>query len=100
MVLSHRNHGNFSKKLTCFLKPNQKEKPKCQDFSEKIYTLQKGRTCFLFSRSLRFFLNTCGADRQQPGNAIKHEPACCKCCGRPLDGVGHRKIGVLLNFDK
>ena len=35
MVLSHRNHGNFSKKVTCFLNPNQKEKPKCQDFSEK-----------------------------------------------------------------
>ena len=35
MVLSHRNHGNFSKKLTCFLNPNQKEKTKCQDFSEK-----------------------------------------------------------------
>ena len=34
MVLSHRNHGNFSKKLTCFLNPNQKEKPKCQNFSE------------------------------------------------------------------
>ncbi len=27
-----------------------------------------------------------------PDNAIKHEPACCKCCGRPLDGVGHRKM--------
>ena len=35
-----------------------------------------------------------------PDNAIKHEPACCKCCGRPLDGVGHRKIGVLLSFAK
>ena len=34
MVLSHRNHGNFPKKLTCFLNPNQKEKPKCQNFSE------------------------------------------------------------------
>ena len=34
MVLSHRNHGNFSKKVTCFLNPNQKEKPKCQDFSK------------------------------------------------------------------
>ena len=34
MVLSHRNHGNFSKKLTCFLNTNQKEKTKCQDFSE------------------------------------------------------------------
>ena len=32
MVLSHRNHGNFSKKLTCFLNPNQKEKTECQDF--------------------------------------------------------------------
>ena len=40
MVLSHRNHGNFSKKMTCFLKLNQKEKPKCQDFSEnKKYEL-------------------------------------------------------------
>ena len=34
MVLSHRNHGNFSKKMTCFLNPTQKEKPECQDFSE------------------------------------------------------------------
>ena len=36
MVLSHRNHGNFSKKVTCFLNANHKEKPKCQDFSEII----------------------------------------------------------------
>ena len=35
-----------------------------------------------------------------PDNAIKHEPACCICYGRPLDGVGHRKIGILLNFAK
>ena len=39
MVLSHRNHGNFSKKVTCFLNPNEKEKPKCQDFSENNYEL-------------------------------------------------------------
>ena len=37
MVLSPRNHGNFSRKVTCFLKSNEKEKPKCQDFSEKIH---------------------------------------------------------------
>jgi len=27
-----------------------------------------------------------------PDRIIKHEPAFCKCCGRPLDGVGYRKI--------
>ena len=46
MVLSHRNHGNFSKKLTCFLNPNQKEKPKCQDFSEKYSRFERGEQAF------------------------------------------------------
>jgi hypothetical protein len=46
MVLSHRNHGNFSKKLTCFLNPNQKEKPKCQDFSEKYARSEKRENAF------------------------------------------------------
>ena len=41
MVLSHGNHGNFSKKLTCFLNPTQKEKAECQDYSKKIIMLQK-----------------------------------------------------------
>ena len=27
-----------------------------------------------------------------PDRIIKYEPQYCKCCGRPLDGVGHRKI--------
>lgn len=27
-----------------------------------------------------------------PDRVIKHEPAYCKCCGRPLDGVEYRKI--------
>ena len=27
-----------------------------------------------------------------PDRIVKHEPAYCKCCGRPLDGVGYRKI--------
>jgi hypothetical protein len=43
MVLSHRNHGNFSKKVTCFLNTNKKEKIKCQDFSEiKIMNYELG----------------------------------------------------------
>ena len=47
MVLSHRNHGNnFSKKVTCFLNPNQKEKPKCQDFSEKYSRSEKRKHAF------------------------------------------------------
>ena len=46
MVLSHRNHGNFSKKLTCFLNPIQKEKPKCQDFSEKYSRSERGEQAF------------------------------------------------------
>ena len=57
MVLSHRNHGNFSKKLTCFLNPNKKRESKMSGFFRKIITLRKERTCFLFSRSLRF---SCG----------------------------------------
>ena len=48
MVLSHRNHGNFSRKLTCFLNPNQKEKPKCQDFSEKYSRSKKKKHAFFF----------------------------------------------------
>ena len=27
-----------------------------------------------------------------PDRIIKHEPAYCKCCGRPLDGIEYRKI--------
>ena len=27
-----------------------------------------------------------------PDRIIKHEPAYCKCCGRPLDGIAYRKI--------
>ena len=27
-----------------------------------------------------------------PDRIVKHEPACCKCCGRPLDGIESRKI--------
>ena len=27
-----------------------------------------------------------------PDRIIRHEPAYCKCCGRPLDGVAYRKI--------
>lgn len=27
-----------------------------------------------------------------PYRIIKHEPAYCKCCGRPLDGIEYRKI--------
>lgn len=27
-----------------------------------------------------------------PDRVIKHEPAYCKCCGRPLVGIGYRKI--------
>ena len=27
-----------------------------------------------------------------PDRIVKHEPAYCRCCGRPLDGVGYRKI--------
>ena len=27
-----------------------------------------------------------------PDRIIRHEPAYCKCCGRPLDGVEYRKI--------
>ena len=27
-----------------------------------------------------------------PDRIIEHEPHYCKCCGRPLDGVGYRKI--------
>ena len=46
MVLSHRNHGNFSKKVTCFLNSNQKEKPKCQDFSEKYSPYEKREHAF------------------------------------------------------
>jgi hypothetical protein len=47
MVLSHRNHGNFSKKVTCFLNPTQKEKPKCQDFSENNSRSEKGEYAFI-----------------------------------------------------
>ncbi|MBQ2179321.1 MAG: IS66 family transposase [Prevotella sp.] len=28
----------------------------------------------------------------EPDRIIRHEPAYCKCCGRPLDNVGYRKI--------
>lgn len=28
----------------------------------------------------------------EPDMVIKHEPAYCKCCGRPLDGIPYRKI--------
>ena len=27
-----------------------------------------------------------------PDRVVRHEPAYCKCCGRPLDGIGYRKI--------
>lgn len=27
-----------------------------------------------------------------PDRIVKHEPAYCKCCGRPLDGIAYRKI--------
>ena len=59
MVISHRIHGNFSKKVTCFLNPNQKEKPKCQDFSELISRSERGEHAF-FSLSLtQFFPVVC-----------------------------------------
>ena len=47
MVLSHRNHGNFSKKVTCFLNSNQKENQKCQDFSEKYSRSGKRENAFI-----------------------------------------------------
>lgn len=28
----------------------------------------------------------------EPDRIVKHEPAYCKCCGRPLIGIPHRKI--------
>ena len=28
----------------------------------------------------------------EPDKVIKHEPAYCKCCGRPLEGIPYRKI--------
>ena len=27
-----------------------------------------------------------------PDRIIEHKPAYCKCCGRPLEGIGYRKI--------
>ena len=51
MVLSHRNHGNFSKKVTCFLNPSQKEKPKCQDFSEKYSRSERGEHAFFSNQN-------------------------------------------------
>lgn len=27
-----------------------------------------------------------------PDRIVRHEPAYCKCCGRPLDGIAYRKI--------
>ena len=27
-----------------------------------------------------------------PDRIVKHEPAYCRCCGRPLEGVGYRKV--------
>ena len=27
-----------------------------------------------------------------PDRTVRHEPAYCKCCGRPLEGIGYRKI--------
>ena len=34
-----------------------------------------------------------------PDRIIRHEPAYCKCCGRPLDGVAYRKIRKTQNMD-
>lgn len=35
----------------------------------------------------------------KPDNIITHEPKFCKCCGRPLDGVAHRKIRKAQTID-
>ena len=65
MVLSHGNHGNFSKKLTCFLNPKQKEKPKCQDFSEK-YSRSEKKNMLPFSLSLtQIFLTKGGMHKNR-----------------------------------
>ena len=70
MVLSHRNHGIFSKKLTCFLNSNQKEKPKCQDFSENIYAPKRGHAFFSLSQIV---LMTCGVQTKLlPSIYTKH----------------------------
>ena len=61
MVLSHRNHGNFSKKLTCFLNSNQKEKLKCQDFSEKYSRSEERENMLSFLSLIQMFL---GCDLQ------------------------------------
>lgn len=34
-----------------------------------------------------------------PDRIIKHEPAYCKCCGRPLDGIEYRKIRKMQIID-
>ena len=60
MVLSHGNHGNFSRKLTCFLNANKKEKPKCQDFSEKYSRSGKREHAFFSLAHSQIFLIICG----------------------------------------
>ena len=37
MVLSHGNHGNFSKKVTWFLEARKIEESKSQNFSQDIF---------------------------------------------------------------
>ena len=70
MVLSHRIHGNFSRKLTCFLNSTQKEKPKCQDFSANIYAPKRGHAFFSLSQIV---LMTCGVQTKlSPSIYTKH----------------------------
>ena len=60
MVLSHRNHGNFSKKVTCFLNANHKEKPECQDFSEIISCSEERENMLSFLSPTQYFMSACG----------------------------------------
>lgn len=46
----------------------------------------------MFSPYFQTFVNAFSKCVGTPDRIVMHKPHCCKCCGRPLDGIGYSKI--------